>query len=90
MNYDFSFNPSLSANIPAPSSFQDKEQLRQYLLPTLKNWFTSNHPKLMELGFLDYVGQIRNEKHQKLFPSLKKMRSTGYGTLISRWFARYL
>ena len=70
--------------------FQDRDQLRQHLLPTLKNWFTSNHPKLMELGFLDYVGQIRNEKHQKLFPSLKKMRSTGYGTLISRWFARYL
>ena len=32
------------------------------------------HPQLMELGFLDYVGQIRNEKHQKLCPNLKKMR----------------
>ena len=48
------------------------------------------HPKLMELGFLYYVDQIRNENHQKLFPNLKKMLSTGYGTLISRWFARYL
>jgi len=48
------------------------------------------HPKLMELGFLDYLQVIRNRNHQKLFPNLKKMRSTGYGTLISRWFARYL
>ena len=48
------------------------------------------HPKLMELGFLYYVDQIRNENHQKLLPNLKKMLSTGYGTLISRWFARYL
>ena len=48
------------------------------------------HPKLIELGFLNYVGQTRNGNHQKLFPNLKKMLSTGYGTLISRWFARYL
>ena len=34
--------------------------------------------------------QIRNGDHQKLFPNLKKMLSTGYGTLISRWFERYL
>ena len=48
------------------------------------------HPKLLELGFLDYIGQIGNGNHQKLFPNLKKMLSTGYGTLISRWFAKYL
>ena len=48
------------------------------------------HPKLLELGFLDYVEVIGSKDHQKLFPSLKKMLSTGYGTLISRWFARYL
>ena len=44
------------------------------------------HPKLMELGFLDYLQMIRNRNHQKLFPNLKKMRSTGYGTMISHWF----
>jgi len=48
------------------------------------------HSKLLELGFLDYVEVIGSKNHQKLFPSLKKMLSTGYGTLISRWFARYL
>ena len=54
------------------------------------NRLVTIHPKLMELGFLYYVDQIRNENHQKLFTNLKKMLSTGYGTLISRWFARYL
>ena len=48
------------------------------------------HPRLLKLGFLNYVQQIRNGDHQKLFPNLKKMVSTGYGTLISRWFDRYL
>ena len=48
------------------------------------------HPRLLKLGFFDYVQQIRNGNHQKLFPNLKKMLSTGYGTLISRWFDRYL
>ena len=41
MNYDSSFDPSLSTNDLDPSSFQDQDQLRQHLLPTLKNWFTS-------------------------------------------------
>ena len=48
------------------------------------------HPKLLDLGLLDYVKQIQNQNHQKLFPSLKKMKSTGYGTMISRWFRKYL
>ena len=41
------------------------------------------HPKLLEFGFLNYVEQIRNDNHQKLFPNLKKRRSTEYGTMIS-------
>ena len=48
------------------------------------------HPKLIELGLLDYVKQIQSQNQEKLFPNLKKMRSTGYGTMISRWFAKYL
>jgi len=48
------------------------------------------HPKLLELGFLDYVDQVRNENQQKLFPNLKKMVGAGFGTRISHWFARYL
>ena len=48
------------------------------------------HAKILKLGFLDYVDQIKNEKQQKLFPNLKKMAGAGFGTRISHWFARYL
>ena len=48
------------------------------------------HPKLLNLGLLDYMKQMENRNHHKLFPSLKKMKSTGYGTMISRWFRKYL
>ena len=48
------------------------------------------HPKLLELRFLDYVQQVSQFSSKKLFPNLRNMISTGYGTLISRWFARYL
>ena len=34
--------------------------------------------------------EIQNQNQEKLFPNLKKMTSTGYGTMISRWFAKYL
>ena len=48
------------------------------------------HPKLINLGLLDYVKQIQDQQQEKLCPNLKKMKSTGYGTMISRWFAKYL
>ena len=48
------------------------------------------HPKLLDLGLLGYVKQIQSQNQEKLFPNLKKMKSTGYGTMISHWFARYL
>ena len=48
------------------------------------------HPKLIDLGLLDYAKQMKNQNHRKLFPNLKKMKSTGYGTMISRWFRKHL
>ena len=42
------------------------------------------HPKLLNLGLLDYPKQIQDQNYHKLFPNLKRMRSTGYGTMISR------
>ena len=48
------------------------------------------HPKLLEQGLLEYLAQLKAETQQKLFPNLKKTLSTGYGTSISNWFARYL
>ena len=51
MTSNSSFNPSLSASNLDPSSFfPDKDQLRQHLLPTLKNWFTSNNRQVHVLA----------------------------------------
>ena len=48
------------------------------------------HPQLIDLGLLDYVEEIRNRKGTKLFPNLKKIQVTSYGSQIGQWFGRYL
>jgi len=48
------------------------------------------HPKLIDPRLLDYVRQIQNQNQEKPCPNLKKMRSTGYGTMINRRVAKYL
>ena len=48
------------------------------------------HPHLLDLGFLDYVEEVRNQKQVKLFPNLKKGSTSSYGSAISQWFGRYL
>ena len=50
MKHDSSFHLSLSANISDPSFFQDKDQFRQHLLPTLKNWFTTDQRQVHVLA----------------------------------------
>jgi integrase len=46
------------------------------------------HPKLVQIGFLQYVETLRNKGETKLFPELKPMRD-GAGQAASKWFARY-
>lgn len=46
------------------------------------------HPKLIELGLLRYVEQMKEKGHTRLFPELKQMRD-GSGQAASKWFARY-
>ena len=48
------------------------------------------HPKLLDLGLLDYWEQVKKGKNPKLFPNLKKGFRTTYGDSVSKWFARYL
>ncbi|MCQ6508053.1 recombinase, partial [Vibrio parahaemolyticus] len=43
------------------------------------------HPKLIELGFVDYVQNLTNER---VFPELKRGRD-GYGQAPSKWFASF-
>ncbi|ELE2165919.1 site-specific integrase [Vibrio fluvialis] len=43
------------------------------------------HPKLLELGFIEYVQSLN---HERVFPELKKGRD-GYGQAPSKWFGRF-
>jgi len=46
------------------------------------------HPKLIELGLLDFVTDQQDKGHTRLFPELSGQRD-GYGARVSKWFARY-
>jgi len=71
---------------PAPSPATDK---------SLKNSYSERkipvHPKLVELGLLNYVCKLRAAGHDRLFPELKHDAVKGYGKAAGRWFnERYL
>ena len=46
------------------------------------------HPKLIELGFMDYVADVRDAGCKHMFPGLN-WSGSGPGSSISEWFARY-
>ncbi len=48
------------------------------------------HPKLIEMGFLNYVEYQRRNQQEKLFSELTKTKRNGYGKIIQSWFARHL
>ncbi|MBS7777736.1 site-specific integrase [Acidovorax sp. CCYZU-2555] len=51
------------------------------------------HPKLIELGFLDYVQEIRSAGHWCLFREMEPQKATGerpvYNSQMANWFFRY-
>ena len=46
------------------------------------------HPKLIELGLLDYSEGLRKKGEKRLFPELRQRRD-GYGQTVSKWYQRY-
>ncbi|WP_019868587.1 DUF6538 domain-containing protein [Methylovulum miyakonense] len=46
------------------------------------------HPKLHELGLLDYVGQIKANGNTRLFAEINPVKGE-YGASVSKWFTRY-
>lgn len=44
------------------------------------------HPRLIELGFLEYVEALRAAFYTRLFPELQFNRVKGYGKAASSWF----
>jgi integrase len=45
------------------------------------------HPKLLELGFMAYVEDIRG-KSERLWPNIKRYRD-GYGKIYGNWYGRF-
>jgi integrase len=50
------------------------------------------HPKLVEIGFLDFINRLKASPRQtRVFPALKQSNKGRYGFSVSRWFnERYL
>ena len=48
------------------------------------------HPKLIELGFIDFVNEQKKNKQQLLFNKLSYSPKNKYNKKMSAWFARYL
>ena len=47
---------------------------------------TPLHKNLIRLGFLDYIDQLKQKKHIRVFPELTQSRD-GYAKNASRWFS---
>lgn len=60
----------------------------------LKNKFSNRsipmHPRLIELGFLDYLNDVRSLGFERVFPSLRWTKAAGYGDTVSDMFSAYL
>jgi integrase len=47
------------------------------------------HPKLIEVGFMDYVESLRQREEARLWPNLNYTKGNGYGGAFGKWFGRY-
>lgn len=60
----------------------------------LKNKFANRsipmHPRLIELGFLHYLHDVRSLGFDRVFPSLRWTKAAGYGDTVSDMFSPYL
>jgi integrase len=48
------------------------------------------HPRLMELGFLDYLNDVKALGFERVFPALRWTAAAGYGDTVSDMFSTYL
>lgn len=61
---------------------QVKNESSQRLIPL--------HPKMVELGFLDYVSKLRTGNSPWLFPDLDHKTKHGPGHAFSKWWAHWM
>lgn len=60
----------------------------------LKNKFSNRsiplHQRLIDLGFIDYLNDVRAQGFERVFPSLRWTKAAGYGDTVSDMFRDYL
>lgn len=60
----------------------------------LKNKFSNRsipfHQRLIDLGFIDYLNDVRALGFDRVFPSLRWTKAAGYGDTVSDMFSSYL
>ncbi|MDO8409054.1 MAG: tyrosine-type recombinase/integrase [Phenylobacterium sp.] len=52
--------------------------------------FVPIHPRLIEIGFLDFVDELRRSESAKLFPELPLSTTGYYSDPFSKWFRRFI
>ena len=55
-----------------------KDRLSEHKVPL--------HPKLIELGFIDFVEQARSAGQERLFPEIYSVKKIKSGEVVGRWF----
>lgn len=48
------------------------------------------HPKLIEMGFLTYLEDVRSLGYKRVFPTLRHTEASGYGDSVSEFYMKYL
>lgn len=48
------------------------------------------HPELIRIGFLRFVEQTKNSKHERLFPKITAAEGRQKTAVFSQWFSRHL
>lgn len=61
----------------------------QYLKTAASSRSVPIHSKLIEIGFLQYVTQVRDQGHLQLWPDLKRGADGLLSSAYSKWFGRF-
>lgn len=48
------------------------------------------HPIILDLGFIDFVNKVKENKKEQIFHNLTYTEKNQYAGAITKWFARYL
>ncbi|MBR1399365.1 MAG: site-specific integrase [Alphaproteobacteria bacterium] len=62
----------------------------QHLKNKSSNRLIPVHPKLVEMGFIDYIKKVREQNNERVFYQFTYSGRNHYTDKMSKWFGRYL